>query len=43
MSQMGFEPTTTVFEPTKTVLDLDRAATAIGATNKFQLFNPLIM
>jgi hypothetical protein len=30
MSQVGFEPTTPVFERAKTVHDLDRAATVTG-------------
>jgi hypothetical protein len=30
MSQLGFEPTIPVFERTKTVHALDRAATVIG-------------
>jgi hypothetical protein len=31
MPRVGFEPTTSVFEQAKTVHDLDRAATVIGA------------
>jgi hypothetical protein len=32
MPRVGFEPTSTVFDGTKTVHDLDRVATVIGCT-----------